>query len=290
MLYILGKGGTVFFAGDTPEDMAQAFDLHQIQSIVGTPAGLADLAIFFESFPSFQCGFDHIVSGAGFLTRTLSERLRARMSQNVFTSYGATEVSTVASGPAVLIAGIENAVGYVAPGMRVQIVDDTDKVLEPGTEGTVRIRGPHNAQGYVGDPEQSAQSFRDGWFYPGDIGTVTADGVLTVLGRKDSVLNVGGPKMRAESIEDVAATFQGIDRAAAFTMPNDQGVQEVLALIQVRSPINEAALREHCAARLPDWCVPVRFFKVDRIPTSATGKIERHRLAALGQANLPRNR
>jgi acyl-coenzyme A synthetase/AMP-(fatty) acid ligase len=209
------------------------------------------------------------------------------MCANLISSYGSTEVGTVASAPAHLIADIAGAVGHVTPGISVEIVDQSGKVLPVGREGIVRIRSPHNANGYVGNPEESRNAFRDGCFYPGDLGSLTRDGVLVISGREKTRLNVGGDKVKPEILEEVLTSFGAIGAAAVFSAPNELGLEQVHALTVAGSPIDQKALQAHCEARLPRAFVPVRFITVDQLPRNAMGKIERHCLADLakGQAS-----
>jgi acyl-CoA synthetase (AMP-forming)/AMP-acid ligase II len=286
MLYMLWKGGTIYFYGEDPESTLQAFDLHKIQNMVASPHGLAEYVKFYDAHSAFQCGFDHIISSGGLLSKALSERTRARMCTNLFSSYGATEAGTVAFAPAQVIAEIPGAVGYVVPGVSVEIVNDSDQILPIGKEGVVRIRSPNLVAGYMGNPGQSANSFRNGCFYPGDIGYLTRDRMLVISGREETRLNLGGDKVNPETIEEVVTSFSRIEEAAVFSAPNELGIEEVFAMIVSSAAVDEAELRAHCEKTLPDAFVPVRFFSVDRLPRSEMGKIERHLLLELARSKL----
>jgi len=187
MLCMLSNGGTIYFFGDSPESIVQAFDLYKINNMVVTPNGLAEYAKFFDAHRMFQCGFDHIVSLGGPLPRSLSEQTRARMTAKLFCGYGTTETGTVALGQAHMIANTDGAVGFITPGAFVEIVDDADQVLAAGKEGFVRIRSKESVTEYVANPKESAKVFRDGWFYPGDIGCLTMDGMLIIKGNKSAL-------------------------------------------------------------------------------------------------------
>jgi acyl-CoA synthetase (AMP-forming)/AMP-acid ligase II len=181
LLSMLCRGGTVYLFGDSIESLLQAYDLHKIQSIVAAPAALAEQVTLFEAHAIFACSFDHILTVDGRLGRTLSARVRARMTPDLFCSYSTAETGMIALGPARLLEETPEAVGFVTPGVTVEIVDDAMRVLAPGRQGSVRIRTPDTIAGYLGNPE--ATEFRNGWFYPGDTGVVTPDGVLSILGR-----------------------------------------------------------------------------------------------------------
>jgi acyl-CoA synthetase (AMP-forming)/AMP-acid ligase II len=285
-MYTLLRGGTIYYLGEDPAAILQYLDLHKIQNMTTSPYGLGEFVKYFERDSAYECSFDHIICQGALLSKELSERVRARMCQNLFSSYGSTEVGTVAFGPANVLAETPGAVGYVEPGVTVEILDDAGQILPAGREGMVRIRTTHIAKGYIGDPQATAKSFRDGCFYPGDFGHLTADGLLVIGGREKTVLNLGGDTIKPETIEEAIAAFEGVDEAAAFAMKDELGIAQPWALVVSREALNEASLRAHCNAKLPSWAVPVRFVSVDAIPRTGQGKIERHRLPELAKAKM----
>src|SRR4029078_9675179 len=109
------------------------------------------------------------------LSPELSERARARMCQNLYSSYGATETSTVAFAPAIVAESVVGAGGYIQPGVAIEAIDGAGRVLPHLSDGSLRIRSHQMASGYVGDEESTRRMFRDGYFYPGDIGHITPD-------------------------------------------------------------------------------------------------------------------
>jgi acyl-coenzyme A synthetase/AMP-(fatty) acid ligase len=278
LLYMLYRGGTVFFYGEDPVSTLQGFDLYKVQAMIASPYALAEYLKFFEAHGDFHCGFDYISAVGGIVGKTLSERIRARMGSNLVFSYGATEVGSVAGAPAHLVADIPGAVGHVAPWVTVQIADASGRALSPGQEGAVRIRGPFNVSGYVGDPQASARAFRDGWFYPGDLGRLTEAGVLVITGREDAVLNVGGDKVSPELTEEALMSFAGISDAAVFSLDDEFGIGVLCAGIVATSPWDENAVLAHCARHVTGAYVPARVVAVDRIPRNQSGKIDRQAL------------
>jgi acyl-CoA synthetase (AMP-forming)/AMP-acid ligase II len=195
--------------------------------------------------------------------------------------YGSTEASLVATAPAQAIAHIAGAVGYVLPDISVEVVDAEDRGLNTGAEGRVRIGGAYHTNGYLGDREETASAFRDGWFYPGDIGYLSPDGILVITGREKTVLNVGGDKVKPETVEDAVLAFPGIEQAAAFQATNEFGVGELCVALIAPKNLNGEGLRAHCERQLPSACVPVRFRLVDNLPRNAMGKLEREKLSQI---------
>jgi len=285
LLYVLSRGGMMMFPGATPMDTLQAFDLYKMQGLVASPGALSAFVKFYEANAAFRSPFQVIMSAGSPLHDALSEQVRARICSDLIFSYGTTETSFVSSAPAQALTGTPGAVGYCAPDMSIEIVDGAGTLLPPGSEGSVRIRSPLNVRGYVGDAESSAALFYDGCFCTGDIGYVTKDKMLVITGREKNVLNLGGDKVKPETIETAIATFADVGEAAVFTRPNDLGIDEVWALVVPKNgALDEAALRRHCRGRLADTHVPVRFIGVTALPRNANGKVERRRLSEIAAA------
>jgi acyl-CoA synthetase (AMP-forming)/AMP-acid ligase II len=261
----------------------QSLNLFGIQNMATSPYGLGEYLKFFESQPSFYCNFDHILVSGGQLTRQLAERAWARMCRHLISSYGATEVGTVATADARMTNDIPGAVGYILPDAQAQIVDQAGRPLPTKTEGIVRVRSEHSVGGYYGDPETSALVFRDGWFYPGDFGYLTDEDLLVITGRQETRLNVGGDKINPEVVEDVLRSFPAIADAAVTALPNALGVEELYALIKSDRPVDHEALRVHCEASLQRVFIPKRFISVAGIPRNAMGKIERAKVLDLAK-------
>lgn len=196
--HMLLRGGTIYFLGSDPVAILQYFDLHKIQGMATSPAGLADLAKYLETDSTFECRFDHIICQGATLSRDLSERVRARMCPQLFCSYGATESGSIAFAPASILADTPGAVGYVAPGVTVDVVDRNGQIVPAGQQGAIRVRSPMVAQSYVGDEAATNKAFRDGYFYTDDFGYVTEDRLMVITGREKTGPNLDGDSSNPE--------------------------------------------------------------------------------------------
>ena len=283
-MYMLARGGTVFFRGTDPAETMQAFGLYDVECMVASPAGTAEFLDYYERSPTFGCPFRVMLASGSLLSRSLSERVRARMCSHVMATYGASEVSPVAVAAAHRISHIKGAVGFVAPWLSVEAVDESNRPLQPGAEGLIRIRGHTCIAGYLGNPPGSEKIFRDGWFYPGDIGTITTERLLVISGREKDVINLGGDKINPEAIELAMLSYPGIIHAAAFSRGNDLGVDELWAMIVASSDIDPDKVRNHCARNLPPNFVPIRVLQVAEIPRNDMGRLNREQIAKIVDA------
>jgi len=286
LIAVLWRGGTLFVPGPDQQLTIRAFEAYRIQNIVTSPGGLTNLLRGFDAHPNAQPALDTVFSGGSVLPGLLSERVRARICANLMTAYGSTETSMVAAALAHTISPVTGAVGFVLPGARVEIVDESGSARPRGAEGIVRIRSASNVAKYLANAEESAKVFQDGWFYPGDTGYLRSDNLLVVSGRQKAVLNLGGDKLKPEAVEDVLNAFEAVEEAAVFTMASEWGVDELWAAVVPRGNFDEAALKAHCQRKLPQVFVPAKVVTAAALPRNAMGKVDRTQLPQLARAKL----
>ena len=236
---------------------------------------------YYERSPDFACPFSVMMASGSLLSRALSERVRARMCSNLLATYGATEISPMASAAAHRIVDIKGAVGYIAPWVQAQVVDKDDQPLTPGDEGLIRMRGHTCLNGYLGNPAGSETFFRGGWFYPGDLGTITDDRLLIISGRQQAVINVGGNKINPETIEAVLESFPGVIHSAAFGRPNELGIEQIWAVVTASDDLDLNAVRAYCSKALAAPFVPVKILRVPNVPLNDMGRVDRKSLQGL---------
>jgi acyl-CoA synthetase (AMP-forming)/AMP-acid ligase II len=169
-------------------------------------------------------------------------------------------------------------VGRIVPGLDARVTDDEDRPLPPGTIGNLGFRAPWIPQGYVGNPQATAEHFRDGWFYPGDVGTVDSEGWVSIQGRRDDVINFGGVKLLPADLEAVLGEHPDVADAAVVGVPHPMAGTVPVALVVLRRPLAPEALMKFCRSRIDGSRLPVAVVPVPRILRSPDGKILRARL------------
>ena len=281
LVYALWRGGTAFFPGDDFDRTFRVFEDYKVQCLVGSPGGFENLVKWFSSGPAYQSNIEAVFCGGDLLSRSLSERIRSQICSHVIAGYGSTEASMSAIAHAHEIAEIPQAVGFVTPGVAIQIVNSMGDVLPSEQEGEIRIKSEYAVDGYLGNPEASSASFRNGWFYPGDIGTLRDDGLLVVSGREQSMLNLGGDKINPEALELLLKQFPGVQDAAVVGLPNAYGNKEVHAFVVSQTPLSSEQLDAYCQARISRAFWPKMFYSVASIPRNEMGKVDRRRLPEL---------
>ena len=134
--------------------------------------------------------------------------------------------------------------------------------------------------GYGNNPEANAQSFTNGWFRTGDQGTLDPDRYLSLIGRIKEMINRGGEKIAPREIDEVLLQHPSVSEAVAFGSPHPTWGEEVGAAVVLKSPVTEKELIAFARERLADYKVPKKLFIVERIPRTATGKIQRRAVAS----------
>ncbi len=262
-------------------DIHAAIALHRINCLVASPAQLSKIL---EELPASAAPYptlEYVEVSGSTLPPRLAAQARARLSPNLYVGYGSAETAGVARGPVETLAQHPGAVGWVDPGVLVEVVDADGRPLPAGSEGVVRVRSPYAIAAYLGDAEANAQAFRDGWFYPGDVGVLADTGLLSIAGRTGEIINAGGVKVSPQYIENVVLENPDIAEAAVFTLTREAtGIEEIWVAIVQRRPVDTAALHAHCARRLGGRA-PKSILLTAVLPRNANGKLLREQLVAM---------
>jgi acyl-coenzyme A synthetase/AMP-(fatty) acid ligase len=205
------------------------------------------------------------------------ERIRNQLCRNVVLAYSSTEAGIVATAPYEMIAHIPGAVGFVIPEAEVEIVDAEHRLLPLGTEGFVRVRSKQFLENFaIDDP--------GAWFYPGDLGWLTEEGVLCVAGRKGDVVNRGGAKLSVADLEQFLLSCPGVADAGVCSLMGTSGYEEIWVALVFSPAIDMALLRQQIDSS-PEFGGSIdRLFVVEAIPRGQLGKIQREELKAMLQA------
>jgi acyl-coenzyme A synthetase/AMP-(fatty) acid ligase len=221
-------------------------------------------------------------TGARLPLRLLAE-IRAKLCPDVTFLYASTEMGAVAVGSGGVLEREEGCVGYVLPGVVVEVVDEEDRSVAAGQAGNVRVR-PQRQAFYVGPAGEKNDVLRnDGWFYPGDIARLYADGRLVILGRSGDIINKGGVIIDPEMIEEAFRRDPRIRDLAAVNMPGRHGVEEVWLAIVTDAELDLVGMRAAAASTLRE-AAPDRIVRVGAIPRSENRKVQRFKLREQLQA------
>lgn len=221
-----------------------------------------------------------VVSGGAPLMREVRERLSDVLGVPVLEHYGSSEAAQISANlppPGPAKAG---TCGVPAKGT-VKIVAESGREVSAGEHGEILLGEPTVTSGYLDAPELNRASFVDGWFRTGDIGSLDADGFLSLHGRKTEMINRGGEKISPAEFDDALQRHPDVAEADAFAVPHPRLGEDVAAAVVLRegATVTTLKLREFLLSSLAQFKIPRRIVFVDRLPKGATGKVKRQRLA-----------
>jgi acyl-CoA synthetase (AMP-forming)/AMP-acid ligase II len=173
------------------------------------------------------------------------------------------------------------SVGTPAINVQVGIMDEHGTVLPRGSSGEIVYRSPQALSGYLDNAAATEQVFRHGWFHSGDAGHVDADGFLWFEDRFKDVIKSGGENVSSLEIEQaVCAADPHIQEAAAIGLPHHRWGEAITAVV-VPVPgatIDESALLSAVRGRLSPFKCPKAVIRLDALPKTATGKVQKAKL------------
>lgn len=269
-------------------DLAHLMERHESGLIGLTPVSvrrlLRALPAGFEPKPAWRL----VVTGE-LLAPAYAREARERLTPDIHVVYGSTEAGRATVGPARHIEQHPGAVGFAVPGVTIEVVDGDGAPVADGETGEIRIRSDRNSGRYLDDETASAQAFRDGWFYPGDLGRRLPGGLLVIDGRADDRMNVG-VKLLPTQFENVLLEHPGVRECAAFAVPApDESHDQCWIAVVPEGEVSRDDLLAHLAAGGAPQ-VQIRFAWAEELPRNAIGKIDRQVLRAHTQAALEKAR
>ena len=220
------------------------------------------------------------VSGSAPLLEATFRAFAERTGHTILERYGMSEAGMITSNP---YAGERRAktVGKPLPGVALRVVGENGCELPRGATGDVEIRGPNVFLGYLGMPEQTRQDFtEDGYFKTGDVGILSDDGYLTIVGRSKDVVITGGYNVYPKEIELVIDVFVEVEESAVVGVPHDDFGEAVTAVVVLRAgaALTESEIVARLKSVMASYKVPRRVVFVSELPRNAMGKVEKKRL------------
>ncbi len=225
--------------------------------------------------PPFDGALRVVLVGGGPVPPALLDRAAAR-GLPVVQTYGLTEAASQ-----VTTLAPSEAMSRLGSAGRPLLSADVRIDAPAGAPGEILIRGPAVTPGYFRDPEATAAAFTGGWLQTGDIGVLDKDGFLTVLDRRDDVIVSGGENIYPAEVEAALLAYPGIEAAAVVGLPDEEWGQRVAAAVVSGQPVELPRIEPLLRSRLAGYKIPAAVERVDALPTTASGKVQRRRVREL---------
>lgn len=173
--------------------------------------------------------------------------------------------------------------GRAIDGYEIAVVDGHDRILPHGDTGEIVVRSAEPSglfTRYIGDPAATSHAMRGGWFHTGDLGLLDEEGYLTYRGRLKDAIRVKGENVSAMELEAIVELHPAVARSAAVGVASDIGDEEILLYVESTGvgPKPEK-LRAFIAERAAAFLLPRYISVVERLPLTATGKVDKSELS-----------
>jgi long-chain acyl-CoA synthetase len=272
---LLTGGAVVTLERFAPDDVLDAVHAHRVTVLPAVATMfrrlLASPALARARLVSVRMA----LSGAAPCPWDLACEWRERTGVRIFRGYGSTELFRPLSYLAADLEDRPDAIGRPVPGVEIRVVDDAGRALAPGEVGELLIRTPAAMDGYLDAPDETREVLVDGWFRTGDLARVTAEGWVTIEGRKRERILRGGYSVFPQEVEAALLTHPAVGEAAVVGVPHDELGEEVAAFVALREGERATSdeLIAHCKGRLAAFKYPRHVTIVPELPKAATGKV-----------------
>jgi acyl-CoA synthetase (AMP-forming)/AMP-acid ligase II len=232
-----------------------------------------------------------LIYGASPMTLSILKQAMEKMPETRFIhAYGQTELAPLATllgseyhvldGPK---AGKIRSVGQPVPAVEIEVVDEAGVEVPRNQTGEVRVRGAITMLGYWNDPEQTAETLKDGWVHTGDGGMMDDEGFIYIVDRVKDMIITGGENVFSAEVENAIMQFPGLAECAVIGIPDEIWGEAVHAIIvpRVGETPEPEALIAHCRGLIAAYkCPRSVVVRTEALPKSGAGKIQKFELRA----------
>lgn len=267
----------VYLKNFTPSSWIERVSQHKVTFTIPVASHLYALQPGFEKhylqLQSLKC----LVTSSAPIDVNFKKRMQEDIGCEFHEIYGASEVASVTNLAPKDFAQKYTTVGQPIEGVSVAIFDDTHTSLPIKQVGEIAVKSPLRFTEYYAQPQLTDQSFVGDYFLTGDLGFIDADGFLTYVSRKKDVIISGGINIYPIEIEKTLLATHLIKEVCVIGA-EDKLLGEVVLAICVGDAKVEIQLRKQANIELLSYQRPIRYFFVDSLPLTASGKVDKMRL------------
>lgn len=221
-------------------------------------------------------------SGSAPMPVELLKEFERKTGAKVLEGYGLSEASPATHCNPPFAVRKAGTVGLGLPKTACKIVDVATgtKELPYGELGEVIIKGPQVMKGYWNQPEETANTLRNGWLYTGDIGRVDEEGYLTIVDRKKDMIIAGGFNVYPRDIEEVLYEHPAVQEAVVIGVPDEYRGENIKAVLVIKAgkTASEEDIISYCRQHLAAYKIPRMVEFRPELPKTSVGKVLRRAL------------
>jgi len=235
-----------------------------------------------KRFPNLR----YVQQAGGHLAPSFIRELREALPETqVFVMYGQTEATARLSYlPPEFLEKKLGSIGKGIPGVKLRVLNESGDEVLPGEVGEIVAEGENVTRGYWHAPDESANSFRAGKLYTGDLATVDGDGFIYIVDRAKDFLKCGGKRVSCRQLEEQLLAFEALLEAAVIGVCDQVLGEAVKAFVVPREGESaglEERLRLFCKERIPAQLIPREIVVLQNLPKNNAGKVLKQNLRAL---------
>ncbi|HEX4994171.1 MAG TPA: AMP-binding protein, partial [Methylomirabilota bacterium] len=272
-------GASVIVSRFDPAEAVALIDRHRVTHVSDFPPVLASLLDAAEKAGSTLPSLTHV---SGLDAPQTIQRLHERTKAQFWTGFGQSETSGFVT--IQRVAERPGASGRPVPAAQVRLVDDYDREVPVGTPGEIVVRGPLVFQGYFGQADVTAYTFRTGWHHTGDVGRFDADGYLHYVKRKPEkeLIKPGGENVYPAEVEAVIMQMAGVTGVCVYGIPDAKWGEAVKAVVEVAAPGAPTAqqVTDFVGGKIARFKRPHVVAFCEALPRTAEGAIDRDAVKA----------
>jgi long-chain acyl-CoA synthetase len=255
--------------------IAEMIEKHRISVFIGVPFMFGVMAkTNYGRQPDFS-SLRFCISASAPMPPKLNRQFHEKFGIHVRQLYGSTETGTISVDLSPEIDRSLESVGSPIAGVDVEIYSENLERTRTDEIGEIAVKSPAAIKSYEGAEEPARESFRNGYFFTGDLGRRDQDGLLYLAGRKKLLINKGGYKINPQEIEALLETHPKVEEAVVVGLPTSFGDEKMKAVVVLSGPCTEKEIIEHCRGRVADFKIPSLIEFREALPKTATGKVRR---------------
>jgi acyl-CoA synthetase (AMP-forming)/AMP-acid ligase II len=279
--------GTIYFGGTVilherfdAEEVLKTIERERVTYIGAVPTMCERMLQVVEAKRYNTSSLRCLAITGGKVHPSVLDKLKAKITPKIYRTYASTDSGQMAISKPDDMDNKPNAAGRPVWCVDLRIVDDRDQPLKVGEVGEIICQSPLATHGYYKNPEATNASFRDGWFYTGDLGYFDEGGFLFVVGRKKDMVKSGGISVYPLEIESVIYSHPDVLEAAVIGVPDTEWGEAVkaVAVLKPDSLLKADELIAFCKVRLSPYKVPKSVEFRTSLPHTEIGKINKVKL------------
>ncbi len=165
------------------------------------------------------------------------------------------------------------SVGVARTGVEVRVVDPDGRMVPPNEMGEIICKSDVTMSAYLNDPAATDLAIRDGWLHSGDLGSMDADGFITLKDRAKDLIITDGLNVYPREVENALLLHERVKDVAVVGRADSVRGEAIVAFIIADPSVTRSDLMRVCRENLADYKWPVMFVKIDQLPRNSAGKI-----------------